>query len=336
MPKCCGDMLLQSLTKNGLQMLINICVAYFRKWRLVYNVLKCLVIVFNELASAYNRSQRQWFLGNDELREGVEYKHLGITVSKDMKVKQNVSESASNIRKIFFGLVSSGFSEMQLHPLTLKRIYESIVLPRALYGCELWGNLSQSDSLLLERSQRLCIKSMQNMNRNTRTYVALSLFGTSSLKYVIHKRKLTLFGQLCRLDTFYAAKRLFLYRITSQFLFEDITCGFIPDLFQLLKDYDLDYVLNDFMNSGQFITKYSWKRLVSSKLKSCADSDIVSQALNEGLEVFLSIQPEVKPSLFWELCRTHTHMTNACKAVVRLISLWFNRLPERTCSACGE
>ena len=96
--------------------------------------------------------------------------------------------------------------------------------------------------------------------------MALSLFGTSSLNYVIHKRKLTLFGQLCRLDTFYAAKRFFLYRITSQFLFEDITCGFISDLFKLLKDYDLNYVLNDFMNSGQFITKYSWKRLVSSKL----------------------------------------------------------------------
>ena len=27
-------------------------------------------------------------------------------------------------------------------------------------------------------------------------------------------------------------------------------------------------------------------------------------------------------------------MTKACKAVVRLISLWFNRLPKRVCSAC--
>ena len=208
---------------------------------------------------------------------------------------------------------------MQLHPLTLKRIYEYMVLPRALYGCELWGNLSQSDSLLLERSHRLCIKTMQTMDRNTRTCVALSLFETSSLKYAIHKRKLTLFGQLYRLrDTCYAAKRFFLYRITSQFLFEDITCRFISDfdLFQLLKDYDLGYVLNDFMNSGKFITKYSWKRLVSSKLKSCADSNIVSEELSEGLEVFLSIHPEVKPLLFWELCRKHPHMTNACKAMV--------------------
>ena len=50
------DMLLQSLTKNGLQILINICVAHFKKWRLVYNVLKC--IVFNKLASSFSHSQR--------------------------------------------------------------------------------------------------------------------------------------------------------------------------------------------------------------------------------------------------------------------------------------
>ena len=335
-PSVADDMLLQSLTKNGLQILINICVAYFKKWRLVYNVLKCLVIVFNELASSFSRSQRHWFLGNEELREGDEYKHLGISVNKDMKVKRNVTESASNIRKIFFGLVSSGFSEMHLHPLTLKRIYESIVLPKSLYGCELWCHLSQSDCLLLERSHRLCIKSMQNMDRNTRTCVALSLFGTSSLKYVIHKRKLILFGQLCRLDTFYSAKRFFIYRMTSQFLFQDISCGFISDIFELLRVYDLEYVLNDYMNTGKFVSKYSWKRLINSKLKSCSDGDIMSEALNEGLGPFLLLHPEVKPSLFWELGRKYPYMTNACKAVVRLISLWFNRHTERICLACGE
>ena len=109
---------------------------------------------------------------------------------------------------------------------------------------------------------------MQNLDTNTRTFVALSLFGTSSFKYVIHKRKLILFGQLCRLDTFYAAKRLFIYRITSQFLFQDISCGFISDIFELLRVYDLEDVLNDYMNTGKFMSKYSWKRLINSKLKS--------------------------------------------------------------------
>ena len=200
-------------------------------------------------------------------------------------MKGNITESASKIRKIFFDLVSCGFSDMKLHPLTLKRIYESMVLPRALYGCERWSNLSQTYILLLERSHRLCIKTMQNMDRNTRTCAALSLFGTSNLNYVIHKRKLTLFGQPCRRDTFYAAKRLFLYRITSQYLYEDIECGFISDIFQMLKDYDLEHMLADFMNSGNFLSKYSWKRLIHMKMKSCAST-------SEGLELFLVIQPE--------------------------------------------
>ena len=94
------------------------------------------------------------------------------------------------------------------------------------------------------------------MDRRTITCVALSLLGASSLIFEIHKRKLTLFGQLCRLDTFYAAKRLFLYRLTSQYLFGNITYGFIYDISQLLKDYEFEYVLTDFMNSGRFLSKY--------------------------------------------------------------------------------
>ena len=156
---------------------------------------------------------------------------------------------------------------MALHVLTLKRIYESVVLPRALYGSELWSNLSQNDIMLLERSHRLCIKTMQNMDRNT--CVALTSLGMINLSYVIVKRKLTLFGQLCRLGISYAAtknkikkKKLFLYRLSSHYLYENKDFGFIPDAYQLLKDYYLEYVLTDYMNSGVFLSMYTWKKLV--------------------------------------------------------------------------
>ena len=251
-----------------------------------------------------------------------------------MKVKQNVADSASSIRKLFFGLVSCGFSEMDLHALTLKRIYESFVLPRALYGSELWSNLSQNDIMLLERSHRLCIKTMQNMDRNTRTCVALSSIGIMSLNYMIVKRKLTLIGQLCRLDTSYAAKRLFLNKLSSHYLYSSIEFRFIPDIYKLIREYDLENVLMDYMSSGVFMSKYSWQKLTNMKLKVYSDSDIIGQALSDGLELFLAIQPEVKPCLFWEICRKHPNMLKACKSVVRSISLWFNRLPERVCSAC--
>ena len=45
-----------------------------------------------------------------------------------MNIKENVQESASKIRKIFFGLLNSAFCETELHPLTLKRMYLSFYL----------------------------------------------------------------------------------------------------------------------------------------------------------------------------------------------------------------
>ena len=86
-PTVADGTLLQSLTKVGLQLLINIRVSYFHRWRLDYNVFKCAVIVFNELISAYSRAQKRWFLGNCELTETDSYTHLGIVCHKNMHMK---------------------------------------------------------------------------------------------------------------------------------------------------------------------------------------------------------------------------------------------------------
>ncbi|MEW8547363.1 MAG: reverse transcriptase family protein, partial [Candidatus Thiodiazotropha sp.] len=180
-PTVADDMLLQSLTKFGLQALIDICVRYFHTWRLEYNVLKCAVIVFNESDTEFKRSNRRWTLGDQQLIETDNYKHLGLVCNKKMDMKVNITESSSCIRRLFFGLKTSIFGEQDLHPLTLKRIYSTIVLPKALYGCELWSSMSQTDILLLERSHRLCLKTLQDIDKKTRTRVALGLIGSFDL-----------------------------------------------------------------------------------------------------------------------------------------------------------
>ena len=165
-----------------------------------------------------------------------------------MYMKENVQESASKIRRIFFGLFNSAFSETELYPLTLKRIYDSVVLSKALYGCELWCDVRQSDIVAVERSHRLCLKTTQGIGRNTRTCVALSLTGAVDLRYEIEKRKFILFGKLCRLDKSFAVKRLFIYRLTSKYLFNDIDQGFMSDIFQCLTKYNSKHIVDDFVN----------------------------------------------------------------------------------------
>ena len=100
---------------------------------------------------------------------------------------------------------------------------------------------SGADILVPERSHRLCLKTIQCVGRSTRTCVALSLIGATSLDYEVQKRKGILFGQLCRLDTFYAAKRIFLYRLVSKLIFNDTKYGFVRDVCQLLSKHELKH-----------------------------------------------------------------------------------------------
>ena len=109
-------------------------------------------------------------------------------------------------------------------------------MPRGLHGCEFWQDLSNSQLLHLERSHRLCAKTMQGIDRCTRSCVALNLIGMPDLESEIAKPKCVMFDQLCRLDPRYTVKRLFLHRLTSHFYFKDILYGFVLDTLKIISD----------------------------------------------------------------------------------------------------
>ena len=76
---------------------------------------------------------------------------------------------------------------------------------------------------------------MQEIGRYTRTYAALSLIGSRSVRYEIDKRKTSLFGQLCRLEPHCAVKRLFMIRLIDHYLYNKLKAGFIVDVFGYSK-----------------------------------------------------------------------------------------------------
>ena len=65
--------------------------------------------------------------------------------------------------------------------LSCKKIYSSVVLPKALYGCESRFCLTASQILIYEKkTHRFCVKFMQGLSIRTRTDAALSLLGIYS------------------------------------------------------------------------------------------------------------------------------------------------------------
>ena len=133
--------------------------------------------MYNETKNNYQKSNRVWYLGNSIIAESENYKHLGVkNNNKYLSKKISIQEASHKLKGTFLSLVNSGiFNHGALHPLTCKTIYKSIVLPKALYGCENWDNLSDTDLLTLERAHRFCVKHMQSLSTRTRTDTALSL-----------------------------------------------------------------------------------------------------------------------------------------------------------------
>ena len=110
-----------------------------------------------------------WKLGDKEVSETNQYKHLSVIIDKDMALNEISKEASNKIKSTFLSLVNFGLHKDGLTTLSAKHIYKSIVLPKALYGCEVWSKLSPTHVLSMERAHRFRAKFMESLPRNTNT-----------------------------------------------------------------------------------------------------------------------------------------------------------------------
>lgn len=93
-----------------------------------------------------------------------------------------------------------------MNPLVLVRLYNSIVLPSMLYGCELWNNMKATDYAALNRAQHFIVKDIINVKTRTRSDMCQSLVGLRPIVSTIEKRKLYFLHKLCTLSDCYLTK----------------------------------------------------------------------------------------------------------------------------------
>ena len=83
-------------------------------------------------------------LGTEAISEGDNYTHLGVTCNKYSKLGTVIDGACRSLRGNFMALINIGFHPNGLHPCSSFKIYKSIVLPRAMYGCELWSSYTHA------------------------------------------------------------------------------------------------------------------------------------------------------------------------------------------------
>ena len=185
----------------------------------------------------------------------------------------NVKSAIIKLKSTLLSLGNCGVHEQGLNPITSKHIYKTIVLPKALYGCEIWDNLSTKHLNMLEMAHRFCVKYLQSLPKRTNTDLAFSLINLQNIEHEIDYRKLMFLSQLCCLPLYYTVKEIFLYRLVNFNGRISSQHGFIPDKHRILGKYSLTHVLHTFAEIGIFISKTSWKRLVGDKIREIYETE---------------------------------------------------------------
>ena len=256
---------------------------------------------------------------------------------KFLSLDENITSASTKLKGTLLSLSNCGLHEDGLNPLTARYLYKSIILPKALYGCELWNNLSPKQLSMLELAHRFCAKYMQSLPKRTNTDFVMALLDYNGIVYEIEYRKLIFFRQLCCLPTDYTVKDIFLHRLLN---FDNQICyqrGFIPDIHRILGKYSLLPVLQLFLENGSFMSKTSWKSLINEKIQElCAAERSQKIQVCPNLNQIIYLRGVEKDYIIWSICKQFpNYLTLAYKAVRMLASMcsaqWFHN-----CYLCGD
>ena len=314
-PTVADDMTLVSFSEKGMNAMLEMCDKYSKRWRYEYNASKCAVMVCNETTK--KSRDRIFQLGEHIIVETHQYTHLGLVCDPFMSCTINVDKACTKLRGSILSLKSNGINPTTINPLTMKTIYNSVVIPKGLYGCELWSCLSSSDILKLERSHRFCVKYAQSFSQNMNTDFSLNAFGSVPIEHLIDYRKLSFWGQLCRLANRYLAKQMFTHRLVRFLHFDRQTKGFIPDGYKLLCKYGLCYILDNYVESGQFPSPSVWKNMLQKCIFLPAQRRLYSRLCERASEALvMRTCSEMGPSDIWLIARETPYLARSCKAIM--------------------
>ena len=254
-----------------------------------------------------------------------------------MCLNENVKDACTKLRKTFFGLGDCGVHQNGLHPITVKHLYQTVVLSRALYGCELWNTISDTQLNSLERVHVQCVKYMQSLSKQTRSAVALALIGLTQIEYEIDKRKLLLFGQLCSINKSVRFQTLFVHRLTQYMSYPRKTQGFMPDIYRILGKYKLTDVLTEYISTASFPPLRQWKKRLKSSIHRTAEFEFKTKLLqDDSLNMFFNIQGEIIPNSVWYVAQIYRDYLPYCRTVIFIIGKLFSRKYLTVCPKCNS
>ena len=203
-----------------------------------------------------NQTDENFLLNDTELENVISYKHLGLIRESNSKSinKQLIEDRIKTARNTAYALMGAGFHGINGVNLEVSfSIWQTYVRPRLLYGLESI-NLSKCDIQNLELYQRKVKRQLLHLPERVATSDIYVLSRQLPVEAEIHKRGLSLYGNIVRND---CIERELAYRQLA--VKESTSKSWFVALQEVLYKYDLPIAQELLDNPPE---KLAWKVLV--------------------------------------------------------------------------
>ena len=130
------DLVLFSLSENGLQIKINKLKEYCETWSLDINTKKTQVMVMSSSSSEMPKSVMKF--GESCINWTNCYKYLGIQINNNGSTTAMTENLSSRAWKAVFKM-KSAFKDIDVSPKLQIKMFRTLIRPILCYCCEIWG-----------------------------------------------------------------------------------------------------------------------------------------------------------------------------------------------------
>ena len=204
------DTLILADTAEELQVALNALSQYCKIWKISVNAMKTKVLIFSR---GKVRKFPVFRFGEDEIDVVDDFVYLGVQVNYNGSFKKAISKQVSQARKALFSMPLK-VQRLKL-PLDIQcELFDQLVLPILIYGCEVWGyeDLSQ-----IEIFHRKFLRSALCVNTFTPDCMIYGETGRAWLANSIKHRMVSFWLRIVKgSPSKYSVKLYLLQRLISQ------------------------------------------------------------------------------------------------------------------------
>ena len=335
-PVQADDISIIATSRHSSQTMVKICERYSVDWSFTFSSTKSQHLHFGKRTTGQDVC-----LYNNPIPCVSFAKHVGITLYSDLKTMDRTLNVCRTLRASVSSITRLGIHPAVLNPVVCAKIVKQVCYPKALYGCELWGKISSTELMMLERAHHRICKNIQGLPRKTRTDMCLSLIGWFSIESYISEKKLLFFGKICRLPSQAASYRIFIRRL-NDFKYNDGShpnIGFLCDIVEILQKYKLSDYLDNFIQNATFPQKSQWKRIIKTAF---SDIEILNWKVridnDSDFSAFKLIQLSYSSHPAWTIAKNYPYLRKHAHFLISVCCLIRDdECQESTlCDRCGR